>query len=164
MLFSLMFVLMGDVPLREVVSLRRPALQGETHLGQLSRVSALQDVSCAKALGGVTCSPCIRREDKVDIPGVYEQWPKGDVFEVQSTVNQFQPSCVRIDTCVVFNTIEGLSASCKFAIRAGTDKKLTLGQFATSSALVSTESSNIERIRPRPALSFSPQPSNSVWP
>ena len=82
MLFNLRFVLIGDVPLREVVSLHRRASQGRTHLGQLSSVSALQDVGVLKSSGRIACSPSIRREDKVDIPGVYEQWPEGDVFEV----------------------------------------------------------------------------------
>ena len=31
---------------------------------------------------GIPYSPSIRREDKVDVPGVYEQRPEGDIFEV----------------------------------------------------------------------------------
>jgi hypothetical protein len=118
-------------------------------------------VCCTKRTGlGFTYSPSICREDEVDIPGVYEQWSERDIFEVQSTIDQFQPPCVGIDIRVVFYTVKGLCASCKSAIRIDTDRKLTLGQFATSSALVSMESSNIEMMRPRPALSFSPQPAN----
>lgn len=96
--------------------------QGVTHLGQLSRVSALQGVSYRERTGGgFVYSPCIYGKDEVDIPGVYEQRSKRDVFEVQSTVNQLQPSCAGVNIRVVFDTIKGLNASRESDIRIETD-------------------------------------------
>jgi len=115
--------------------------------------------------GGPIYPPSIYCKDEVDTPGVYKQWPKRDVFEVQPTIDQFQPCCVCIDIRVVFDAVERLDISCcKFVDCIEDDKKPTLGQFATSSALVSIESSSIEMRRPRPSPSFPPQPSNKFCP
>ena len=52
--------------------------------------------------GGFMYPPPIHRNDKVDTPGVYEQWSQRDVFEVQSTINQLQPPCAGVDVRVAF--------------------------------------------------------------
>lgn len=118
-------------------------------MGQESWVSALWSVSCAEARGrgegGFTRSPSICCYNKVDVPSFDKQRSQWDVLEVQPTINKFQPTCVCIDVRVVLDAAKRLgTVALNSSSASGGDRKLTLGQFATSSALVSMELRNIE--------------------
>ena len=135
-------------------------------MGQLSWVSALQDVSYTEAHGRgreFAHSPSVCCNNKVDASNVDKQWSERDILEVQPTVDKFQPSCVCIDVCVTFDAVKRLGTGCfEFVIRLRGYRKLTLGQFATSSALVLVELSNIEIRRLRALESPFPKPPAEV--
>ena len=75
-----------------------------------------------KRAGGNTCSPCICCKNEVYAPGVHKQWPEGDIFKVQSAVNQFQPFRLGIDIRVTFHTIKRLRTGCEFVAWIETDQ------------------------------------------
>ena len=58
--------------------------------------------------GGLVYLPPIYRNDEVNTPGVYQQRSERDVFEVQSTIDQFQPPCTSIDVRAVFYAVKRL--------------------------------------------------------
>lgn len=117
-----MFVLMADVPLQKIIS--RAARRHEVGLTWANYRKYRRyglSVILKHASGTPAYSPPIYRDDEVDIPRVHKQWSERDIFEVESTINQFQPTGVGIDVCVAFYTVERLGARHELSISIGTD-------------------------------------------